>query len=471
MRRGLTLATLIAMTGCAAIDDGVEVVAPVMPAAYRQPAPADLPRPASAWWKAFGSEELDRLQELALQNNRDHRAAIARVLRVQAQTRGAEAARSPTLDAQARADSYAPEGGPGSVTGEEPWTETNRLRLGLRASYEVDLWGRLRLAAQSARSTALASEHDRETVALSLTAQVALTYFEYLAYAERSRLSEAGVASRRLSLQGVQRRAEMGEATALEIERQHADLARAEVAGALHQRRRDQALHRLAWLVGAATPDLQLAGTPPERVVLPAFSVGSPAELLCRRPDIRRAEEQMRAAHLDVRSLRASMLPSLTISAEGGLGAASLGALGASGSWYYLAAAALTQRLFDGGRRQAQVEAAEARRAELVEQYAGTLLGALRDVDDALVARHTSSLAGAANARAHAAARAHHEAHRRGFEAGRVDRLELLLAEQRMLTAADDLEDSRLDRLRADVELALALGGGSRDEGGDPCVK
>ena len=450
------------------------------PAAFRTPLPAsnpsqaasDLPRPSSAWWREYANLELDRLQEAALANNRDLRIAIARVAQAKAQARLSEAQLFPNVDAFFRREAFGPEGGPGSVVEGEARRGANRMRLGLRASYEADLWGKLGYAADSALALAMASEHHRAGVALTLTSDVAAAYFEYLSYGARAESGERGVTSRRLSLAAVQKRMTGGDATVLETTAQRAALATAEAAAAAHAQRRERAFNRLALLAGMAPNDLKLA--PPsllQSIAPPPVNPGLPSELLCRRPDVRRAEAQLMAADFDVRALRANMLPSFSMIGEIGMGARHLAALTGPGALFYLLTATLSQTLFDGGRKEAQLDLSRARHLEMLEQYAGILLTALREVDDALIARRLSAEAYAARVEALDAARGNYTLQRRVFEAGGSEWLALHEAEQRLAAAEDAAEEALHDRMRASIDLYKALGGGSRGEGGDPCVQ
>jgi NodT family efflux transporter outer membrane factor (OMF) lipoprotein len=442
------------------------------PEAYRNaPAPAapELPRPSSAWWREFASAELDRLEEAALANNRDHRIAIARVAQAKAQARLAEAGLYPTFDVFGRREAFAPEGGPGSVVEGGEWRAANRVRFGVRASYEADLWGKLGYAADSALALAAASEHHRESVALTLTSDVAGAYFEYLSYAARAAAGERGVDSRRRSLAAVDKRLAGGDATALESAQQRAALATAEFSAAAHAQRRERAFNRLALLAGMAPAELALVVLPLATVAPPPVNPGLPSELLCRRPDVRRAEAQLLAADFDVRALRANLLPSFSMVGEMGLGARHLAGLSGPGALFYLLTAALSQTVFDGGRKAAQLEGARARHLEMLEQYSGALLTSLREVEDALAARRLTAEQYAARKLAHEAARGHYLLNQRVFEAGGSELLALYDAEQRMLTAEDAAEEALHDQLRAAIDLYKALGGGSRSDAGDPC--
>ena len=459
------------LAGCA-VGDAPPKASRTTPEAYRNapaPAAAELPRPSSAWWREFASTELDRLEEAAIANNRDYRIAIARVSQAHAQARLSEAGLFPTLDAFARREGFGPEGGPGSVVEGGEWRGANRVRLGVRASYEADVWGKLGYAADSALALAAASEHHRESVALTMTSDVAGAYFEYLSYSARAAAGERGAQSRRRSLAAMQKRLEGGDATSVETAALRIALSVAEATAAGHAQRRERAFNRLALLAGMAPAELKLAPLALAQIVPPPVNPGLPSELLCRRPDARRAEAQLLGANFDVRSLRANLLPSFSMVGEMGLGARHIAALTGPGAMFYLLTAALTQTVFDGGRKAAQLEGARARHLEMLEQYSGTLLTALREVEDALVARRLTAEQHAARAQALVAARGQYNMQQRVFDAGGSDQLTLYDAEQRLVAAEDAAEEALHDQLRAAIDLYKALGGGSRSDKGDPC--
>lgn len=475
--RSLGWFAVVASAGCAIGDLPPEAVR-ATPPAYRNgtaaaspQAASDLPRPSTAWWREFSSTELDRLEEAALANNRDHRIAIARVAQAKAQARLAEASLFPALDLFGRRENISQESGPGSVAQGGNSQSTNRVRLGLRASYEADLWGRQGYAADSALALAAASEHHREGVALTLTSDVAAAYFEYLSYAARAVSGERGVASRRQSLAAVEKRLAGGDATVVETTQQRAALATAQSGAAAHAQRRERAFNRLALLAGMAPADLKLVPLPLLGIAPPPVNPGLPSELLCRRPDVRRAEAQLLGANFDVRALRANLLPSFSMIGELGLGARHLASLTGPGALFYLLTATLSQTVFDGGRKEAQLDGARARHLEMLEQYSGTLLIALREVEDALAARRLTAEQHAARAQALDAARGQYTLNRRVFDAGGSDQLTLFEAEQRLVAAEDAAEEALHDRMRASIDLYKALGGGSRSEDGDPCKR
>ena len=441
------------------------------PAGFRNaPAGVELPRPQTEWWREFGSDELNRLEETALANNRDHRIAIARVAQAKAQAGLAGAGLSPNVDFIIRREGYAPEGGPGSVVEGGDYKPANRIRVGLRASYEADLWGKLGYAADSATALADASEFHRQTVALTLTSDLAGAYFEYLSFGARATVAEQGAQSRQRSLAALERRMTKGDATSIEVAQLRVNLHVAEAAAAQFEQRRERAFNRIALLAGMGPADLKLAPAALDRIDAPAVNTGLPSELLCRRPDVRRAEAQLRSADFDVRAMRANLLPSFSLVTEGGIGAQQLALLTGPNALYYLLSATLAQTVFDGGRKKYQLENARAKHLEMLEQYAGALLTAVREVEDALAAKRLTAEQYTARLGQVSAARGNYELNRRIYQAGAADRLALLDAEQRLFAAEELSEEALHDRMQAAIDLYKALGGGSRSEGKDPCA-
>lgn len=465
------LASILLLGGCAT-EDKLPEASKAAPPAYRNIAKAqDLPRPRTDWWREFSSPELDRLQEAALANNKDLQVAIARVAQAHAQARIADAARYPGLDVVARREALGPADGVGSAATKQEWDSLNRFQLGLRANYEADLWGKQGHAVESALALAVASVHQREAVALTLTAEVATAYLEYLSFIDRVAIAERGLENRRNSLGAVTKRLRQGDATSLESAQQRVALATAESAAAVLAQRRERTFNRLAALVGVSPAELRLEASGLALVTVPPINPGLPSELLCRRPDIRRLEAQLAAAQFDVRSVRANLLPSFSLAGEIGFGSRHLAALSNPASLFFLASGTLAHTLFDAGRRDSQIELARARHLEMLHQYSATLLTALREVEDALVGTRLTEDQFRALAEALDSSKASFVLNRRTFDVGAVDYLALLDAEQRVLTSEDSFESARHDRMRAAIDLFRALGGGTRAAEGDPCAK
>lgn len=456
-------AFLSLIAGGCATEEALPAADRDVPAAFRN-ASMDplLPGPRALWWQEFSSPELDRLQEAALSHNRELRAAVARVAQAQAQAEAADAGRAATVDAFARRENSAPFNGPGSANTPAEWHIRKRYQIGLRLNYEIDAWGRLGFGAASALALAQASEHDREAIGLTLTADVATAYFEYLALGERIGIAQRGVESRAAALASMEARLRGGDATSQEVAQFRVSLKNAEASMHGLVQRRDRVFNRLALLIGTSPATLSVEAHALDRVAIPSVDSGLPGELLCRRPDVRRAEAQLASAAFDVQAVRASLMPTIALNAEGGLGVGVLPALGSPSSLFFLLAANAVKSVLDGGRREAQLKGSRARHLELLEHYSGTLLTAISEVEDALVNIRLTSAQHAALEQAATAARANFFRNRRAYEVGGIDTFAYRDLEQRAIDSEDPVASMRHDRLRAAVDLYKALGGGQR---------
>ena len=469
----VTLAAL--QSGCATPDSSaIETAELAAPAQYRASFPAtgpELSRPRAEWWRELVSTELDRLQEIALENNKDLQVAIARVAQADASARLAEAGRSPTLEAFGRRENRGPRLGTGTAQSIDDWHTRNTFQLGARVNYEADLWGKFGYAVESALALARASAHQRETVALTLTGDVAVTYLEYLSLLDRISIAERSLENRRNTLGAVIKRQDKGDGTSLETAQQRVAVANAEANLASLAQRRDRAFNRLALLIGLAPSALTLEARGLAGVSIPAAHPGVPAELLCRRPDVRRVEEQIVSAKFDVQSLRANLLPAVSLSGEIGYGSWSLATLTNPASVFLLAAASFAQTLSDAGRKESQIEQARAKHLELVHQYAGTLLTAVREVEDALVGIRLTEEQHRALVEARNASKEAYALSLKYFALGAVDYLTVLDSEQKLMNGEDASESALFDRMRAAVDLFRSLGGGTQVPKGERCPR
>src|SRR5690606_19478643 len=306
--------------------------------------------PPAAGWRVFGAPELERLIATAHANNPHLKAAASRMVQAEARARAAAADLYPGLTGSGSAGR---DGRGGSRL--DP-----SYRTGLQAEYEVDFWGRNRAAVQSAEAALEASRFDRETVALSLTAEVATTWFEYLALSDRlsSARQQLEIARRVLDL--VRAQAEWGAVSDLRVAQQRNTVATLEATLPTLERQRAEAGNALAVLLGLAPQELEL---PPAgslgAVAVPRLEPGLPAELLQRRPDIRRAEADLVAANADVHAARAALFPSIRLTGGAGFASAALSSLFDVGGSFYDLVSGLTAPIFDAGRLRAGHELAK----------------------------------------------------------------------------------------------------------------
>ncbi|MFW5740418.1 MAG: efflux transporter outer membrane subunit [Myxococcota bacterium] len=324
------------------------------------------------WWIAFGDPQLNALIDEALYANLDLKTAWERLREARAIVEREGGSLSPEVDAGMEGQLRSPAGEEGPAS----------LWLGLTASYEVDLWGRLRSRVDAARYRARASLADYRTMALSVSAEVASTWFRLLAARSRLELLEDQVEANLDVLRLLESRFGTGQIRSVDIlrQRQLIEATRNEMLAALEE----QALleHQLAVLLGRSPNGrfwVPLGALPP---VPPLPQAGVPAELVQRRPDVQRDYELLRAADRDLASAIAARYPRLSLSASVGTAQDSTSEL--FRDWFASLLANLVVPIIDREAREAEVDRSEAVVRQRLYQYGKTAVVALREVEDAL---------------------------------------------------------------------------------------
>ena len=465
----------LALSGCTSLmqREGDPPTGPTyvgwLPTAYKTPINQQLPRPKEQWWQDFGSEELNGIVETALTNNFDLRIAIARVSQTRAQADIVKSAQYPTLDANVRYGNQAPVPGPGYASNSSQWGSQPLWQAGALVNYEVDLWGKKGFDTQSAFSQALASEFNRQAVALSLVGDVMTVYFQVVSVDERIAVSERNLEAIRGVGRGIERRVDLGDATLIDLSQQLIleNNTDALVTGLKLQRER--AINRLAALLGTTTSSIKIKAKSVEEFNAPIVAPGLPSDLLCRRPDIRRAEASLEGAEADLLAARANLFPTFAITGGGGYGSFLLSQLTMPQSLFYNITSNLVQNIFDAGKRRAQIQLASAKNVELLESYANTVVGAMRDVEDGLsgVALTAQQYAALNDSRKRAQRLAVMSA--KVVERGGMDYVQLYEIQRTVIASEDAAITGRSDQLIASVNLYKAIGGGMKLDN-DPCL-
>jgi len=411
--------------------------------------------PAPVWWGRFDSATLDRLIARAEANNPDLSAAAARIARADAELRRSRAGLLPSLGAEA-----------GAARNSRPFADSGMDRggssysLGLRASYELDLWGGNGAGAEAAAARALASRYDQEAVALSLVAEVALGYVALLGLEEQRDATRRSLDLAREveALTAVRERA--GATSGLESAQQRSVIAGLEAR--LTDLERQAAARRaaLSVLLGEPPAPGLATGERLSDLGLPLPAPGLPSDLLRRRPDLRAAEAQLAAAEADVAVARAALLPSVSLTAGGSSASDALRSLLDPAGFVFNLGASLAQSVFDGGTRAAGIESGEAQRVALLEGYRGAALGALQEVEVALSDAAAQEAIEASRLEALDSSRTALAIAEAQFRAGAVDFLNLLEAQRSLIDAETQAILARQARLEASIGLYRALGGG-----------
>jgi outer membrane protein, multidrug efflux system len=455
--RVLSLALAALLAGCTV---GPDYKRPEIatPAAYKAaPQTASSPWPATAWWSAFQSPALTAYIDQAQRANYDIAAAAARVTQADARTRIAGAGLLPTVDAGADASRSRVGSSSTSTRGGRVSTSYS---ASLAASYELDFWGKNRSALTSAQSLAQASRFDRETIAITVMANVGTTYFSVLEFRDRLAIARDNLANAENVLAIVEARFNNGAASALDLAQQRTVVANQRAALPPLEQQLRQTENALAILLGQTPDALTIATGSLADVVLPDIAPGLPSELLNRRPDVANAEAQLIAANADINTARAQLFPSIQLTAQGGFASTALSSLFDGPGLFWSLVASVTQPIFEGGRLSGQVDLTEARYEELVQVYRGAVINAFRDTEDSLVAIRQLAEQQTLQEEAVRQAQTAFELADTRYRGGLDTLLNVLDAQRTLFQARDTLVQVRSARLQATVSLYRALGGG-----------
>jgi outer membrane protein, multidrug efflux system len=347
---------------------------------------------------------------------------------------------------------------PSKVPGNEAYT-TNRFRIPLYASYEVDLWGKLRRAQESADARVAATQAAYSTVLLGLEGEVAQTYFLLRTAEEESRILVANLELRRRARELVAARTRNGLAVPLDLARLETEVALTEADLQVVARRRAELEHALAVLVGEAPERFSLAEGKLDQPA-PAIPLGLPADLLERRPDVAEAERLLAARNAEIGVAQAAFFPAIRLTGAVGFESAELSDLLDSESFIWSLGASLVQPVFDGGRLRANRERAQAAYLENLAVYRDRLLVAFREVEDALAAlRYLDAQQTLLTQAVSSAQRAEQLAQAR-YRTGLVTVLDVVDAQRTRLQAERQRAAVLNQQLLASVALTKALGGG-----------
>ncbi len=466
-----TFGVVFTLAGCSVGPD-YEPPTLAVPGAFRgdiaRPAPASAPatvtpdaaRPLATldpWWRRLEDPQLNALIERGLANNNDVRIAVVRLRQAVTQRDGASASYLPTLNF---ANSLNRRRTPtdGERQGERAQTR-DAFRVGIDASWEVDLVGRRDRAFEAADAGTAAAQMALADARLSLSGEMARNYIQLRALQQRLDIAERGVktafdtldATRRLQAEGATTRIAVVEAEA-EYERAR---ARVPVLRAAMQR----SIHRIGVLAGEGPADRvdDLVRREPLPKAPPLPDLGLPSDLVQRRPDLRRAERDLAAATARIGVAASEFYPRFNLT--GGLGpqTAVLSALPGGLAWTI--GSALLMPLFDGGRIRANVELAEARQVEAGLVFHQTLLVALQEVEGNLVGYQSEDERIEILGRARVLAEESLRAADQRFQDGEISLFERFDIQRQFQSTDDDLVQARETQLLSLVALVRALGG------------
>ncbi|MFV2072624.1 MAG: efflux transporter outer membrane subunit [Thermoanaerobaculales bacterium] len=424
-------------------------------AADRDPAAAP---EVSPWWRSFGDQTTTDLVELALDNNTDLQAAAARVLEVEASFRRAGGARLPQVGygagAQRQKMSFVLPG-----VGRRKIFSTT-YSYDFNVSWQADLFGRLKRTQQGMWASLLSEEAAQEAVVHTVVALVVRSRVQISVLERAVAITREITTSWESTLKTVERRYRTGLADAVGLHLARENLASAQAAGVLIEGQLEQARLALDVLVGRRPGSGEdLPATLAELPLLEPVPLGLPAELLDRRPDLRQAEMRLAAATFGVGAALANLYPDLSLTGVIGVRSDTLSDITSIDTLVYNAVANLVGPLFTGGQRRADVAAARARTDQAVATYAGAVLVALREVEDALVLEKMSGRNLDFTRERVSEARAADRLAKQRYQRGVDSLLKVLEAERRLRLAEQAWITATADVWNARIDLFLALGG------------
>ena len=412
----------------------------------------------ATWQSVYTDEQLRKLIGTALANNLDVKTAAARIEEARATLGVARLGLLPTLDAQGGV-SRSRTSADALLPGEPPIGNVESVSV--NASWEIDFWGRLRRANESARAQLLAADFARRAVEVTLVAKIANAYFTLLTLDSQLEITKRTVATRETFVQLTRAQHERGYATGLDVATAEAQAAVARANVPELERQTGQVENLICLLLGENPHPIERRQTDermPEAAPLP--NVGLPSALLERRPDVREAEEALRAANANVGAAKAALFPTISLTGLAGSLSSPLGDLFHASTAEWSGAVGVVQPLLNPQRSLYQVDIADARKREALYQYQSVVQTAFGEVANGLLdyqkyaafeQEQIHQVEALRQARAIALAR---------YRVGYASYFDVINADRDLFTAELTLSQAYANRLNSIVRLYQVLGGG-----------
>lgn len=419
------------------------------------------------WWTVFRDPILASLEERAVQTNLDLELAQARIRQARAGLKAAQAGLGPTVDAtgdyrRSRSPVSSTRAGDARSSG----VVSSQYQAGFDAGWEIDFFGGVRRNIEAAGADLQAAVEGRRDVLVTLTAEVARNYIDLRSFQQRIAIARQNLAVQEHSAKITRQRFEGGFVSGLDVANAEAQVASTTSQIPVLETSARQSIYSLGILLGQPPAALipELAPETAIPVAPPSPPTGVPSDLLRRRPDIRRAEAQIHAETARIGVVTADLFPKVTLSGSVGLQSADLDSWFTWTQRFWSFGPSVSWRVFDMGRTRANIEQQEALQEQSLISYRQTVLGALQETENALIASAKEQERYQALARAVSANRKAVDLATTLYTEGQTDFLSVLEA-QRSLTLTEDALVQSTGTLATDlVSLFKALGGGWRFE-------
>ncbi|AOK14998.1 multidrug transporter [Burkholderia cepacia] len=413
---------------------------------------------AIGWREFFVDPRLQRLIEIALKNNRDLRVSVLNIEAARAQYQITRAELFPTLDAVGTGDRQRL---PNALTAVPGRNITTTYNVGLSASWELDLFGRVQSLKDQALAKYLATAQARKASEIALVAQVADQYLTLLSTDDLLKVTENTLKSAQAQYDLTKLQFDNGTGSELDLRQAQTIVETALANQQAQARARAQAVNALVLLIGQPLPDDLPPGLPLDaQNFLTDIPAGLPSDLLTRRPDVMQAEQALLAANANIGAARAAFFPRISLTGAFGTGSPTLGGLFKAGTAAWSFAPQITMPIFEGGANLANLDLANVQKRIEIANYEKAIQSAFREVSDGLAARGTYDQQIAALQRNEHAQQRRFDLSDLRYKNGVDSYLSVLTAQTDLYAAQQSLINARLARWTNLVDLYRSLGGG-----------
>jgi NodT family efflux transporter outer membrane factor (OMF) lipoprotein len=422
-----------------------------------QPANPGDQTPKGKWWEIFGDTQLNALEEQINVSNQTLQASRQQFLQARSLIKYNRADYYPTVTAGPSASRVGTSSHRPALAG--AGATYNDFVIPVDVAYEPDLWGRVRRTVEESRENAQASFGDLENISLSLHAELASDYFQLRGLDAEAQLLNSTAEDYKQALELTLNRYHGGVASEVDVAQAQTQLKTTQAQALDVGVARAQYEHAIAVLIGKSPAEF---GLPPNplKIPPPLIPPGLPSQLLERRPDVASAERRMAAANAQIGVAKSAYYPILSLVGSGGFESAALGTLVNGPSGFWSVGGALTQTLFEGGRRRSLSQQAREAYDQNVALYRQTVLTAFQEVEDNLAAQRILSEESQTQAEAVTASQQSLALSNNRYKGGVTTYLEVLTAQSTALTDERTAVQILERRMAAGVLLIKALGGG-----------
>ena len=464
----LALATVSAagwLTGCTVGPNYVKPTVEV-PAAYKENAGWQVAQPQDAtlrgnWWEMFNDPQLNALAEQVEVSNQNVAVAEAQFRQARALVQQARAAYFPTVTVGASLNNSSQSGSTRISNSSSGRTTPTLFAMAVDASWEIDVWGRIRRLVESSQASAQASAADLENARLSAQTELAQDYFQLRTLDTQKQLLDASIVEFERSLELTNNRYASGVVSRADVLQAQTQLKTTQAQAIDVGVQRAQFEHAIALLIGKPASVVSISAAPlAMTIVPPPIPVGVPSEVLERRPDIASTERQVVAANAQIGAALAAYYPTVSLHATGGFQSTSLSQWISAPSRLWSVGPAISETVFDGGLRAGLTEQARGVYDGTVASYRETVLTAFKEVEDNLAALRILESEAQVQDEAVKAAQQSVAVFTNQYKAGIASYLEVVTAQTAALTNERTAATILGNRMNAAVLLIKALGGG-----------